>query len=145
MISTVSKGAATHMTVNVRQYKWLVNMGSYGQFTLILCDNCDACEVPPRYPGQWFRICAGCLQTRRHNYIYVPLCRSLGIESQAGRLQSYVEDSYQREKRAYRKWYLWCVLMSADSCFRRFTSYTNGSYGNISSQEAILDRIMMFV
>ena len=123
-------------------------MGSCGKFEYACCFSCNECTLPPCYPPDPFRTCIACVdraRAKRYYLRYFPLCKLQNCEFAAREVQEFVEGEIRADNRPYKKWYLWCVLLSTDSLFHSFTWSSNQEHGNISETEDILDRIMSFV
>ena len=58
-------------------------------------------------------------------------------------LISYVQ--WNDAKVVFRKTYLWEMLLSSGSIFKQLTYFHNGSVGNMSQHEDILDHVLGFV
>ena len=70
------------------------------------------------------------------------IANQIGIPALGSILADYTVFDF---KTAHRKHFLWNVLMSTDSAFRRFTYFYNGKKGNIGQKEDIADRVLSFL
>ena len=116
-------------------------MGSRALFLPERCHRCERLTVAPCYPT-WPDVCPSCEVNDRSPHVANLLKHILRREPPTDMVATVTNFCATYRTTGWRLHFLHCVLLSRDSCFRRFT-FSGG--GNISPTEDVLDRIMSYL